>query len=79
MPMRPESVKRRVLWINDEDWAAIVERATAASKTASVYVRERALAGLDHYPGPSVELVTPAANRRRGQSFGRPRPAPKGK
>lgn len=43
MPIRPESVKRRTLWINDEDWRAIVARAAAAGQNASVYMRERAL------------------------------------
>lgn len=44
MPIRPESVKRRTVWINDEDWATITERAQSEGKNVSVFVRERALA-----------------------------------
>lgn len=86
MPIRPESVKRRTVWINDEDWAAIVERGQAEGKNVSVFLRERALASNgrhdfgvieEHHVTTDAQLA--AVGGRRSSGFGSPRPAPKGK
>ena len=44
MPARPESVKKRSVWINDDDWTAMGDLAQREGKTISVLMRDRVLA-----------------------------------
>jgi len=44
------AVKKRNVWINDEDWTAMGDKAQAEGKTISVLIRERLLTGNGHDP-----------------------------
>lgn len=62
------AVKKRNVWINDEDWAAMGQRAEAEGKTISILVRERVLAppqGRALHPVPTGRAIHPVPKPSR--------------